>query len=455
METVSLVKIKNKMAPRNFCQRAGLSLLLSLCLANGAWAHAPFSSEYSVNQAKEEAQKRGKLLLIDFTAAWCPPCQKMEKTTWADNAVQTWIKENAIAIQVDVDKDEKTSSKFRISAMPTLVLFTPQSGEKEFGRQDGYLSSAELMKWLQGAKDGKSSAEIEKEMEATDCGALWEHMGKARELQSAGNALAALDEYIWLWNNIQESDPNSGPIRIGVLPTEMKKLCDSNAETKAKVLQMREAADKANNRHDWIILNGILGENPRTLAWFDKAKTDPSQQATFQKEIKSLEGVLFSASRWADAAKYLYPDPMAKIKEYYKQAETMKHPGPDTEVSKNFNAFPPMIILLYAAYVGAGRDAEAEKIAAESLRLDSSAEMKQALENTSKGMLQARASASASSAQSKSAPTNGSLRNSAGASTAVQGSHTPTPAAASSAAVSRSTAKPQASKLSTPIKQSK
>lgn len=401
METVSLVKMQNQKTCGGFCQSVGLSLLLSLSLTNGAWAHAPFSSEYSVNQAKEEAQKSGKLLLIDFTASWCPPCQKMEKTTWADNAVQTWLKENAIAIQVDVDKDEKTSSKFRISAMPTLVLFTPQSGEKEFGRQDGYLSSAELMKWLQGAKDGKSSAEIEKEMEATDSGALWEHMGKARELQSAGNAVGALDEYIWLWNNIQETDPNAGPIRIGVLPTEMKKLCETGSEAKAKVMQMREAADKANNRHDWIILNGILGENPRTLAWFDKVKTDPSQQATFQKEIKSLEGVLFSASRWADAAKYLYPDPMAKIKEYYNQAEAMKHPGPDTEVSKTFNAFPPMIILLYAAYVGAGHDAEAEKIAAECLRLDNSAEMKQALENTAKGMLQARSAASTSAAQNK------------------------------------------------------
>lgn len=391
METVSRAKNQSKMPLVKFRRRVGLSLLFSFFIAHSAWAHAPFSSEYSVNQAKEEAQKSGKLLLIDFTASWCPPCQKMEKTTWADNAVQTWIKDNAIAIQVDVDKDEKTSSKFKISAMPTLVLFTPQSGEKEFGRQDGYLSSAELMKWLQGAKDGKSSAQIEKEMEATDSGALWEHMGKARELQSAGSSLAALEEYIWLWNNIQESDPNSGPIRIGVLPTEMKKLCDASAEAKAKVMQMREAAEKANNRHDWIILNGILGENPRTLAWFDKVKADPAQQATFQKEIKSLEGVLFSASRWADAAKYLYPDPMAKIKEYYNQAEAMKHPGPDTEVSKNFNAFPPMIILLYAAYVGAGHDAEAEKIAAECLRLDNSAEMKQTLENTSKGMLQARA----------------------------------------------------------------
>ena len=373
------------------------SLLSILCFQSTALAHAPFSSDYSLEQAKETAQKEGKLLLIDFTASWCPPCQKMEKTTWADSAVQNWIRDNAIALQIDVDKNSKLSDKFKIQAMPTLVLFTPQSGAKEFGRQDGFLSAFELMKWLEGAKSGKTATDLEKELATTDNSAVWEHVNKARELQAAGNIAGAIEEYIWIWNNVKEADPNAGPLRSGLAASEMKRLCAASVEAKAKVAKMRDDAERVNNRHDWIILNGVLDENDRTLAWFDKAKADPAQRATFIAETSSLEGVLFSKSRWSDAANFLYPNPLAKVAEYYKRAEDMKRPRPDTEISKDFDPFPSMVLLLYAAYIGAGRDAEAQKIADECLRLDNTPAMKDALANTAKGMIQARAASAPSS----------------------------------------------------------
>jgi thiol:disulfide interchange protein len=114
-----------------------LSSLIALSCATGAWSHAEILSNYSLDQAKQHAQKDSKFLLVDFTASWCPPCQKMESTTWADSAVQAWIKENAIAVQIDVDKDSKSTSALKVEAVPTLVLFSPQSGSNEFGRQVG------------------------------------------------------------------------------------------------------------------------------------------------------------------------------------------------------------------------------------------------------------------------------------------------------------------------------
>lgn len=48
----------------------------------------------------------------------------------------------------------------------------------------------------------------------------------------------------------------------------------------------------------------------------------------------------------------------------------------------------------YGAYLGAGREAEAQKIAAECLRLDDTAAMREALNNMAKGMHQARAAQS-------------------------------------------------------------
>ncbi len=375
-----------------FWHQITLSILIALSCAVGAWAHADVFSDYSLEQAKQEAQKDHKFLLIDFTASWCPPCRQMEKSTWTDVAVQTWIKENAIAIQVDVDKDEKTSKALTVEAMPTLVLFT-KSDSSEFGRQVGFMSASELLQWLEGAKSGKSVDRFEME-QANSGNDVWVHISKAREMQSAGQNAEALKEYIWIWNNIRKEDPNLGDLRVSMLPNDMKKLGAVFPPAKNEFTEIRDAAEKANNRHDWIILNGVLDDNARTLTWFDKAKTDPNQRDAIKKHTALLEPVLFSKSRWVDAANFLYPEPLAKINEYYKRAQDIKKPRSDTEFANNFDPFPSMVLLVYGAYVGAGREAEAQKIADECLRLDDTPSMREGLNNMAKGMHQARAAQS-------------------------------------------------------------
>ncbi len=73
------------------------------------------------------------------------------------------------------------------------------------------------------------------------------------------------------------------------------------------------------------------------------------------------------------------------------EAEAMKKPRPDTEIAEGLDPMPAMVLLVYGAYVGAGREAEAQKIADECCRLDDTPAMHQALQNMAKGMLQARA----------------------------------------------------------------
>jgi len=336
-------------------------------------------------------------LLVEFTATWCPPCKKMESETWTDEAVQHWIEENAIAVQIDVDKDEKTSSALKIDSMPTLVLFTPQSGTQELARQVGFVTPSELLRWLEGAKSGKSAGEIEKEQTEFGESAIWERLSKARQLFFAHQNAEALEEYIWLWSNIGKGHSSLADLRVSLLPVEMKQLCKAHSTARQRFSAMRDAAEQARNRQDWIILNGILDDNARTLTWFDKAKIDPNQRIDIERHAALLEPILSSNSRWSDAAKFLYPDPLAKINDYYKRAQDMKKPRADTEVAADFDPFPSMVLLLYGAYIGAGREAEAQKIESECLRLDDTSTMREALDNMAKGMRAAR------TAQSKSA----------------------------------------------------
>ena len=59
-------------------------------------------------------------VLVDFTAAWCPPCKALSPIV-ARIADETWGR--VLVASVDVDACPDLAAKFRIRGMPTLVVF--------------------------------------------------------------------------------------------------------------------------------------------------------------------------------------------------------------------------------------------------------------------------------------------------------------------------------------------
>ena len=102
-------------------------------------------SELSLAEAKAKAVEQDKILLVDATADWCQPCQVMERTTWVDPEVIAWINLNAIAIQVDVDRQREEAKELNIQAMPTIIVF---KDGRELDRAVGYKNASELLAWL-------------------------------------------------------------------------------------------------------------------------------------------------------------------------------------------------------------------------------------------------------------------------------------------------------------------
>jgi len=87
-----------------------------------------------LDQRLVEAKQQNKKVLIDYYADWCVDCVKMEKTTFADNAVRQILKTRFITLQIDVtdpnDAERKALKKRYNVFGPPAVLFLDSRGRE-------------------------------------------------------------------------------------------------------------------------------------------------------------------------------------------------------------------------------------------------------------------------------------------------------------------------------------
>ena len=66
-----------------------------------------------------EVLESGTPVLVDFTAAWCPPCRVM-KPVLAEIAAE---RPDIDIVEVDVDESMEVAAAFGVLSMPTFMLF--------------------------------------------------------------------------------------------------------------------------------------------------------------------------------------------------------------------------------------------------------------------------------------------------------------------------------------------
>lgn len=92
-----------------------------------------------MNDSFQDIINSDKPVLLDFYATWCGPCQMLVPVL---KHVKDSLGDRITIIKVDVDKNEKLASKYRIKGIPTMMLF--QNGV-QLWRQSGVLSKEEII----------------------------------------------------------------------------------------------------------------------------------------------------------------------------------------------------------------------------------------------------------------------------------------------------------------------
>lgn len=93
-------------------------------------------------------REKGKLLLVDFSADWCPPCQVMKHDVWPDARVRAAIEAGYVPVLINIDlaSSQAVAQRYEVQSIPTIVIV---DGDGQVVRRGGSMSVEKLLTFLQ------------------------------------------------------------------------------------------------------------------------------------------------------------------------------------------------------------------------------------------------------------------------------------------------------------------
>lgn len=83
-----------------------------------------------------------KIVLINFSASWCPPCKKMEPIV---DSLSKSAADHFVLVKIDGGEQNSITQELKITVFPTFIIY---KNGKEYWRKSGIVSSEELTKQL-------------------------------------------------------------------------------------------------------------------------------------------------------------------------------------------------------------------------------------------------------------------------------------------------------------------
>jgi len=113
----------------------------------------------SLDEARKEAIKSRKLLMIHFFTTWSDWDKKMEKETYSYYKV-IGLSNRFVCVRIDLDKNPDLQDLYGISGTPTVVFENPVSGKKVYkieGIRDRHEMTDEMNKMTSYKVEGEDN----------------------------------------------------------------------------------------------------------------------------------------------------------------------------------------------------------------------------------------------------------------------------------------------------------
>ncbi|HWB45539.1 MAG TPA: thioredoxin [Hyphomicrobiaceae bacterium] len=94
----------------------------------------------------KDVLKSSEPVVVDFFAEWCGPCKAMAP---ALEQVATEMKGKIKVAKIDVDANPEITQRYRIQAMPTLMIF--KDGKVAAQRVGALVQKKQLQDWIDGS----------------------------------------------------------------------------------------------------------------------------------------------------------------------------------------------------------------------------------------------------------------------------------------------------------------
>ena len=337
-----------------------------------------------VDRALAKAAEQRRVVLIDFYTTWCGPCKLLDRTTWRDEKVIALLKQEAIPLKIDAERDPALSRTYAINAYPTILLLRPDG--LVLDRMVGYQDPAAFITSFQGALKGITALDRARKA-VVDAGQddlkgqVNARQNLARVLMQQGQHEEALKEYLWLYDDGMKRNPASYGVRNSFLLSDWQRLGRVYPPALDSLRQHREVALRlflaspgdASLALDLTSLNHALKEDQATLGTFDQLPPDSPGRKMLGPSVWDL---LMAQRRYADALQVRSPGDL--LGEIARQESMLPK---DPALRRIFQArWLELAASGLEALVAVGRPEEAKVMVKRALALDPSAETRALLE---------------------------------------------------------------------------
>ena len=78
--------------------------------------------------SQDQARRENKFLVVDFSASWCLPCQRMIRETFPDPRVAPLL-EQCVFLEVDTDEHPSLAQRFGVTGLPDIRILSSDAEE--------------------------------------------------------------------------------------------------------------------------------------------------------------------------------------------------------------------------------------------------------------------------------------------------------------------------------------